>query len=53
MSGRVIAGAVIVLVVVVGAIFIVIANSEGGDSNTGSLGSPHSGHARVPVVADR
>lgn len=38
MSSRVIVAAVIILVVVVGAIFVLIGNKEGGDSDTRSLG---------------
>ncbi len=46
MSGRIIAGAVLLLVVVVGAIFLVIGTLEGGDSDTGSLGTDRA----TPVV---
>lgn len=46
MSGRIIAGAVLLLLVVVGGIFLLIGTLEGGDSDTGSLG----GARTTPVL---
>lgn len=42
MNGRVIAGAVLVLLIVVGGIFLVVGNSEGGNSGLGPVESPRS-----------
>lgn len=36
MNGRIVAGAVIVLVLVVGAIFLIIGSQNGGDSDRGT-----------------
>jgi hypothetical protein len=47
MSSRVIAGTVILLVLVVGGIFLLIANLNGGDADTGSISTP----ARAPQTA--
>ncbi len=49
MNGRIIAGAVILLVLVVGGIFLLVGSNEGGQPGRGSLGTPDS-RDRAPAL---
>ncbi|WP_170219515.1 hypothetical protein [Nocardioides litoris] len=51
MSGRVIAGSVIVLVLVVGAVFLVVGSLAGGDSDKGDRTAPVSVRVAAPAPA--